>query len=137
MSAGSMGRSEYECLRVTIHDGLCRHGLGLEYGPIGNLAVPFHEGRNRPATGEDDVEESPHRIGNRAIMAVDEKAFAFVVRLFGMPGKVDFTHPFEQEIRKVIERKEARIGGGNEYVVDADQQPAPRPSDEVGAETRR
>src|SRR5258708_14067911 len=134
MSAGSMGRSEYESLRVTIQDRLCRHDLGLEQGPIGNLAIPFHESRNRPATAGNDVEESPHRIGNRAVMAVDEKPFALVVRLFGMPREVDFTHPFEREIRQVVERREAVIGGGNEDVVDVEQQSATRPSGEFANE---
>src|SRR5258705_10767311 len=67
-------------------------------------------------------------------MAVDEKPFALVVRLFGMPRKVDFTHPFEREIRQVIERREAVIGGGNEDVVDVEQQSATRPSGEVANE---
>src|SRR5260370_7586780 len=107
MSAGSMGRSEYESLRVTIQDRLCRHGLGLEHGPIGNLAIPFHESRNRPAPAGNDVEESPHRIGNRAVMAVDEKPFALVVRLFAMPPKSDFTSPFALETRQVAHPTES------------------------------
>src|SRR5260221_6851053 len=134
MSAGSMGRSEYESLRVTIQDRLCCHGFGLEHGRVGNLAIPYDESRNRPAPAGNDVEESPHRSGNRAVMAVDEKPCAVVVRLFGMPRKVDFTDPFEREIRQVVERRESVIGGGNEDVVDVEQQSATRSSGEFANE---
>lgn len=41
--------------------------------------------------GDDGVEEFPHRVGDRTIVAVDEQKLALVICLFGMAGEMNLT----------------------------------------------
>ena len=79
-------------VRVAVEDRLGGGGLRLEHGPVGDVAVPFDKRRDRPASADHDLEEFPDRVGDRAVMAVDEQKIALVVRLFGMPGQMDLAH---------------------------------------------
>src|SRR5258708_33034541 len=73
---------------ITVEDLLCGPRLGLEHRPVGNVAVPFDERRDRAGAADDDFEQFPQRIGHRSVMTVDEQAIAFVVDLIGMSGQV-------------------------------------------------
>jgi len=45
-----------------------------------DIAVPFDEDGNGAEPSDDDLEELPHRVGDRAIVTVDEQEVSFIVR---------------------------------------------------------
>ena len=123
-------------LRVAVEDRLRGGSLRLEHGPVGNVAVPFDKRRDRAASADHDVEELPDRVGDRAVMAVDQQKVALVVRLLGMPGEMDLAHMLERKIGEIGERGVAVIGGRDEDVVDVEQQAASGAPDKLADEIR-
>jgi hypothetical protein len=93
----------------------------FEQRPIRQVAVPFNECRNGSAFANDDVEEFPHRVGNRTVVAVDEQKLALVICLFGMAGEMNLTHVFNRKISEIGERRKAMVGGRNKYVINVEQ----------------
>jgi hypothetical protein len=47
---------------MAIENGLGGVGLGLEHRPVGNVAVPFDQGRDRAGAFDNDVIELPDRV---------------------------------------------------------------------------
>src|ERR1700677_479298 len=104
LSATRTDFSRHRAHRVAVQDDPSGGGLGFEHRPFRNLAVPLHERRNGTATLDDDLEEFPHRIGDRAVMTVDEQAVAFFVALFSVPRQMYFADVLDREIREIVER---------------------------------
>ena len=109
---------------MTVEDRLRCGGFGLEHRPFRNIAVPLDKRRHRAASADDDLEELPYRIGNRAVMAVDEQKIAFVIGLFGMSRQMNLADMFDREVGEIAKRGIAVIGSRDEDVVDVEQQPA-------------
>ena len=128
-------------MSASIEDRLGRGRLGFQDRPIGNLAVPFDQRRNGAAALDHDLEQLPHGVRNRTVMAVDEQQIALVVALLGMAGKVNLADPRERKVGEIVQRREAMIGRGYEDVVDVEQQAAAGPlgdaADEIGLAHRR
>src|SRR5215207_9749674 len=120
-----MGPAEHGTLRVTVEDRLRRGGLGLEHRPVGDGAVPLDQRWNRAATADYDIEELPHRVCDRPVVTVDQKKFTLIVRLLGVPGEMDLADMLQRKIGEVVEGGKPVIGGGDEDVVDVEQQAAP------------
>ena len=83
-------------------------GLGLQHRPVGDVAVPFDQRRHAARAADDHVVELPDRVGDRAVVAVDEQQLALVVRLLGMPGQVDLADLLEREVGEIAERANSR-----------------------------
>ena len=130
-SAGSMDSPRTQLPRVAVEDRLRGSRLRLEHRPVGDVAVPLDERRDRSAPADDDVEELPDRVGDRAVMAVDQQKIALVVGLLGVSGEMDLADMFERKIGEIVERGEAVIGGRDEDIVDVEQQAAPGAPDEL------
>src|SRR5260370_14822312 len=107
--------SGYQVRCVTVQDRLRGGGLGLENRPFGNIAVPFHERWKRTATAHDDLEELPHRIGNRPVMTIDEQAVALVIFLFGVSRQVNLANMLNGKIGKIPEPGLAVVCARNEH----------------------
>src|ERR1700733_3580139 len=110
--------------RVTVEDRLRGGGFGFEHRPFRNMTVPLDQRRNRAASPDDDLEELPHRVGNRAVMAVDKQKIAFVIGLFRMSRQMYLADMFDREVGEITKRGIAVIGGRDEDVVDVEQQAA-------------
>src|SRR3984957_13212994 len=104
LSATRTDFSRHRAHRVAVQDSLSGCDLGFEHRPFRNLAVPLHERRNWTATVDDNLEELPHRIGDRAVMTVDEQAVALFVALFSVPRQMNFADVLHREIREIVER---------------------------------
>src|SRR5271163_5199082 len=113
-SATRMGFAVRQVRRLTIEDRLRGGGLGFEYRPFRNIAVPLDKRWNRTASAHDDLKELPHRIGNRAVMTVDEQKIAFVIGLFGVSGQMYLAHMFDREVGEISKRGIAVIGSRDE-----------------------
>jgi hypothetical protein len=87
--------------RVAIEDRLGGGPLGLEDWPVGHLAVPLHQGRDRSALGNDAFEQLPDAICDRAVMTVNQEEIAFIVRLLGVTGQMDFPDVLQWKITKI------------------------------------
>src|SRR5262252_6114179 len=98
--------------------------------------IPFDQRRDGSALTDDDVEELPHGVGDRTIVAVDEEKLALVIRLLGMAGEMNLTDVLKRKIGKIVERGKAMVGGRNEHVVDVEQQAAPGTSGQLSDERR-
>ena len=83
---------------MPFQDLLGRRGLGLEDGPVGNIAVPLNQRRDGTAFSDDDIVQLPDCVSDRAIVTIDEEEFTFVVGLLGMAGEMDFADPREREV---------------------------------------
>jgi hypothetical protein len=70
---------------------------------------------------DNDVEELPHGVGDRTVMAVNEQKLALVIRLLCMAGEVNLTDVLKRKIGEIVERCKAMVGGRNEHVVDVEQ----------------
>src|SRR6266853_5661792 len=116
-----MGFSRHETLRVAIDDRLRSVSLRFEQRPVREIAVPFDERRDGSVLADDGVEEFPHRVGNRTVVAVDEQKLALVICLFGMAGEMNLTHVFNRKISEIGERRKAMVGGRNKYVINVEQ----------------
>ena len=99
--------------------------LGFEHRPFRNLAVPLHKRRNWTATLDDDLEEFPHRIGDRAVMTVDEQAVALVVALFSVPCQMNFADMLDREIGEIVERGIARFVADTNTLLTSSNRPHP------------
>src|SRR6516225_1513287 len=112
-------------LHMAIDDCLRGVRLRFEPSPVWKVAVPLDERRDGSALADDDVEELPYGVSDRTVMAVNEQKLALVIRLSGMAGEVNLTDVLKRKIGKIVERREAMVGGGNEHVADVEQQAAP------------
>src|SRR5271156_6676843 len=119
-----MNFARLQVRRMTVEDRLRSGGFGLEHRPFRNIAVPLDQRRNRATSADDDLEELPYRIGDRAVMAVDKKKIALVIGLFGMSRQMYLADMFDREVGDITKRRMAVIGGRDEDVVDVEQQPA-------------
>src|SRR5713226_747438 len=116
-----MGFAEHETVRVTVDDLLRGGHLRVEHGPVRDVAVPFHKRRDGPALTDHDVEESPDRVCDRAVMAVDKQKVALVIRLLGVPCQMDFANMLKWKIGEITWCGIAVVGGRNEDIVDVQQ----------------
>src|SRR5271169_4507807 len=105
-----MGFSRHETLQMAIDDRLRGVRLGFEPCPIRKVAVPFDKNRDGSALADDDVEQLPHSVGDRTVMAVDEQKVALVICLSDMAGKVNLTDVLERKIGEIVARGKAVIG---------------------------
>src|SRR5258708_13063318 len=126
-----MGFSRHETLHMAIDDRLRGVRLCVEPSPVRKVAVPFHERRDGAALADDEVEELPHRVGDRTVMAVNEQKLALVIRLLGMAREVNLTDVLKRKIGEIVARAKAMVGGRNEPVVDAYQQAPPGPPNQL------
>ena len=83
-----MGAARSTCRSEPVENSLGRRRLRPQDWPRRNFAVPFDQGRDAAAAGNHDLVELPDRVGDRPIMAVDQKTLAFIVALFSMAGQV-------------------------------------------------
>jgi hypothetical protein len=67
------------------------------------------------ALADHDIEEFPYRIGDRAVVTVDEQQIALVVLLLGVPCQMDLANMFEREIREIGRRAVRRDGRGGSW----------------------
>src|ERR1700726_1996330 len=109
---------------ATVEDFLRGSRLGFEDRPVGDVAVPLDQRRNRPAPRDYDFEQFPDGICDRTVMAVDQQQVALIVGLFGVTGEMNLTDTGERKVGQIVQRRETVIGGGHEYVVDVEQQAA-------------
>src|ERR1700677_3167621 len=123
-SATRMNFARRQVRRVTVEDRLRGGGFSFEHRPFRNIAVPLDQRRNRAASADDDLEELPHRVGNRAVMAVDKQKIAFLIGLYGMSRQMYLAASFAREVGEITKRGISVIGGRDEDVVDVEQQPA-------------
>src|SRR5260370_36336874 len=86
---GSMASIRQDYGGVAIEDRLGSRGFGVEDRPVGDVAVPLKQGRNRPDPRDDSLEQLPDRIRNGRVVAVDHQPVALSVRLFGVAGQMD------------------------------------------------
>ena len=112
---------------TSIKDRLRGGRLGFQDRPIRDLAVPFDQGRNCAAAPDDGFEQHPHGIGDGAVVAVDQQRLVLIVLLPGMTGEVNLTNARKRKVSEILQRRETVIGGGNEHIIDVEQQAAPRP----------
>src|SRR5258708_35871176 len=92
-----MGFSRHETLRVAIDDRLRSVSLRFEQRPVREIAVPFDERRDGSVLADDGVEELPHRVGDRTIVAVDEQKLDLPVCLFDMSCEMNPTDWFKRK----------------------------------------
>src|SRR5579863_6848544 len=116
-----MGLPRRGTLPMAIDNCLRGVRLRLEPSPVREVAVPFHERRDRSALADDEVEELPHGVGDWTVMTVNEQRLALVIHLSGMAGEVNLADVMKREIGEIIARGEAMVGGRNEYVADVEQ----------------
>src|SRR5215471_6024158 len=109
-------------LHMAINDRLRGVCLGFEPSPVRKVAVPFHERRDGSALADDEIEELPHGVGDRTVVAINEQKLALVIRLLGMAGEVNLTDVLKRKIGEIVARGKAMVGGRNEHVVDVEQQ---------------
>jgi hypothetical protein len=107
-----MGFSSHETVRATIDDRLRSVSLCFEQRPVGEITVPFDERRDGSVLADDGVEEFPHRVRDRTIVAVDEQKLALVICLFGMASEMNLTDVLKRKIGEIGERGKTMIGGG-------------------------
>src|SRR5216683_7150592 len=109
---------------AAVEDRLRGRRLGFEDRPVGEIAVPLDQRRNRPAPRDHDLEEFPNGIRDRTIMAVDQQQVALVIGLFGMAGEMNLADTCERKVGQIVQRRETVIGSGHEDIVDVEQQAA-------------
>src|SRR5688572_13498026 len=102
---------------VVVENCLCSGCFGLKDGPVGNVAIPFYQRRDRPPPANDDVVELPDGVGDRAVVAVDEQELSLVVRLLGMSRKVNLADVLHGIVLEIIERRIPVIGRRDEDVI--------------------
>src|SRR5258706_15579182 len=88
--SGSMASIRQKDDGVAIDDRLGCGGFGFENRPVGDVAVPLNQGRNRPDPRNDGLEQLPDLSRNGRVVAVDQQEGALIVRVFGMAGQMDF-----------------------------------------------
>ena len=93
---------------MAVEDRLGGGRLRLQHRPIRDVAVPLDERRDRPAPTDDDLEQLPDRVGDRAVVAVDEQKIALVVGLLGVPGKMDLADMVERKVGEIVVRRSSR-----------------------------
>ncbi len=76
----------------------------------------------------------PDRIGNRAVVAVDQQRPAGLILFAGMAGKVDFLHAVKRIARDVAGRIPKLVGAGDHDVVDIQQKAAAGAAGDFGDE---
>src|SRR6266436_3259643 len=121
---------------MAIDDRLRSVRLRFEPSPVRKVAVPFDERRDGSALADDDVEELPHRVGDRTIMAVNEQKLALIIRLSGMAGEVNLPDVRKRKIGEIVARGKAMVGRRNEHVADVEQQAAPGAPNQLRNERR-
>src|SRR5882724_5392608 len=109
---------------AAVEDRPRRGCLCFQDRPVRDIAVPLHQRRDRSALPDDDLEQFPYGVCDRAIMTVDQQYVSLVVVLFGMTGEMNLADARERKIREIFARREAVIGGGYEDIVDVEQQAA-------------
>jgi hypothetical protein len=98
MSMGCAGFSGLVTVRVAIEDRSCGGGLRLEDGPVRDIAVPFNKRRDGSVSANYNVEQFPNRVGDRAVMAVDQQKLALVIPLVSMAGEMDLADTLQRKI---------------------------------------
>src|SRR5207249_6356965 len=112
---GSRSGRSMKCLPLaTVEDGLRGRSFRLQHRPIGNLAVPLDQCRDRTTLPDDDLVQLPHRVRDRPVMAVDQEPVAFIVSLLGVAGEMDLADAGRRKGRRLFRGGESGIGGGNE-----------------------
>src|SRR6516225_6690926 len=106
---------------ATIEDSLCGCSLRFQDRPIRDLAIPFDQRRDWSALSDHDLKQFPDSIRDRAVMAVDQQQFAFVVGLFGVTCKMNLAYAGQRKVGQILQRRVAMIGGGYEDIVDVEQ----------------
>src|SRR5260221_13342027 len=83
-SSGSMAIIQHGDRFVTVEDCLRGGSLSSQDRPVGDLAVPLDQRRNRSASSNNDFEQFPQRVCDRAVGTVVEKQVPLVAGLFRM-----------------------------------------------------
>src|SRR6516164_7064723 len=89
---------------TAIQNRLRESGFGLQDRPFENTAVPLDERRNGAAALDDDFEQLPHGIRDRAVMAVDQQQIALVIALLRVSGEVNLADARQRKIGEIVER---------------------------------
>src|SRR5260370_38210094 len=119
-----MGMMEAGDKIVTVEACMRGGSLSSQDRPVGDLAVPIDQRRNRSASSNHDLEQFPHRVCDWSVVTVDEKQVPLVVGLFGMACEMNLPNAREGEVGQILKRREAKVGGGHEAVVDVGHQAA-------------
>src|SRR5260370_40124164 len=70
---GSMASIRQDDDGVAIEDRLGSRGFGFEDRPVGEVADPLNQGRNPADPRDDSLEQLPHRLRTRRVVAVQQQ----------------------------------------------------------------
>src|SRR5260221_10254085 len=102
--------TRFRAILMAVENLLRGRGFGLQARPVGDLAVPLDQGRNRSTLCDDGREQIPDDVSDGTIVAIDQQRFTFVVGLCGVTGEVNLANAPEWKVAQVFSRRESVIG---------------------------
>ena len=119
---------------MPVEDALRPRGFRGEDGPGGHVVVPLDQRRACADPADQLIVERPDRVADGPVMGVDQERGAIDVLGPRMAGEMDLADCVHREGVEIILRGCAVVDGGDEDVVDVEQETAARPADDVAQE---
>src|SRR5882724_13321144 len=91
---------------AAVEDRLRRGRLCFQDRPVRDIAVPLHQRRDRSALSDDDLEQFPYGVCDRAVVTVDQQRSSLVVGLFGVTGEMNLADAREWKVREIFACRE-------------------------------